>query len=296
MFDNDEKIDKLLDAQGWIGFSIYFFICQKGYATDGYFYKWSAASSTTIARKMGAGVRSGTVKATVEVCVHCGLFDNRLFEAGILTSRGMQRRFAHAIASRRVRRAKADYWLLDADETAKFRIELTPSDGSLPSSHEKQESNAHLQEAKRHLQPANRQRKGNSTGGSGSVSFSVPVNPFVDNGEEETITLDRVVIYAENNLLPMSPNNLQELVSFRDELPDELIIHAIDDACGRGIRNYNYVKSILNRCIEENIRTVGAFEAAAENHAKKKGGAKSGNAGRPDDSGPRRLFEGQTIV
>ena len=34
IFDNDTKIDKLLDAQGWIGFGIYFFLCQKAFGSD----------------------------------------------------------------------------------------------------------------------------------------------------------------------------------------------------------------------------------------------------------------------
>ena len=34
IFDNDTKIDKLLDAQGWIGLGIYFFLCQKAFGSD----------------------------------------------------------------------------------------------------------------------------------------------------------------------------------------------------------------------------------------------------------------------
>ena len=41
IFDSDPKIDKLLDAKGWRGFGIYFFLCQRAYKTNGYFYKWS---------------------------------------------------------------------------------------------------------------------------------------------------------------------------------------------------------------------------------------------------------------
>ena len=64
MFDSDEKIDLLLEAQGWNGFAVYFYICQKAYGTEGYFYRWSAASSAVIARRMGAGIRSETVMQT----------------------------------------------------------------------------------------------------------------------------------------------------------------------------------------------------------------------------------------
>ena len=117
IFDGDTKIDKLLEAQGWQGFSIYFYLCQMAYKFDGYFYKWSYDDSTTTARRMGGGIRSETVKATVNTCFRVGLFHKGLFEEhGILTSKGIQRRYYAVIRSRRARTVNADFWLLDAEE------------------------------------------------------------------------------------------------------------------------------------------------------------------------------------
>ena len=46
-------------------------------------------------------------------------FDRMLYEGhGILTSRGIQRSFVPALRRRRVKSVIADYWLLDADESA----------------------------------------------------------------------------------------------------------------------------------------------------------------------------------
>ena len=44
----DTKIDRLLEAQGWIGFSVYFYLCQMAYKFDGYFYRWSYADATRL--------------------------------------------------------------------------------------------------------------------------------------------------------------------------------------------------------------------------------------------------------
>ena len=101
LFDDDNRIDELLDSQGWLGFSIYFYLCQKAYATDGYFYRWSYSNSATTARKMGGGVKSETVKQVVSLCLRIGLFDNRLFDKeGILTSKDMQERYMIAVEKR----------------------------------------------------------------------------------------------------------------------------------------------------------------------------------------------------
>lgn len=117
IFDGDTKIDRLLDAQGWIGFSVYFYLCQMAYKFDGYFYRWSYADAATTARRMGGGVKSETVKAAVGACLQIGLFDKRLFEENaILTSRGIQRRFYAAKKEKRRRAVIADYWLLEKNE------------------------------------------------------------------------------------------------------------------------------------------------------------------------------------
>ena len=117
IFDNDTKIDKLLDAQGWIGFGIYFFLCQKAFGSDGYFYKWGFDDCASTARKMGGGVGSGTVRETVDYCLHIGLFSKRLFdEWGVLTSKGIQRSYWAVAKTRRDKAVAKELWILDDSE------------------------------------------------------------------------------------------------------------------------------------------------------------------------------------
>lgn len=147
IFDGDTKIDKLLDAQGWIGFSIYFYLCQMAYKFDGYFYRWCFDDSSTTARRMGGGLRAKTVEETVRYCLRIGLFDKRLFdEWNILTSKGIQRRFLAAIQGRRVKSVIADYWLLK-DEESEGLVKCAENDDF-------QSANSHLQGEYAHLQGA----------------------------------------------------------------------------------------------------------------------------------------------
>lgn len=94
-------------------------------------------------------------------------------------------------------------------------------------------------------------------------------NPFgdTDGMRPDTNTLEA---YAANNLRSMSPINLEELVSYRDTLPDDLIRHAVDVACGIGHPTYAYVKRILNRYVDEDIRTIGDAKVAEDEYAKRK--------------------------
>lgn len=149
IFDGDTKIDKLLDAQGWVGFSIYFYLCQMAYKFDGYFYRWCFDDSSTTARRMGGGLRAKTVEETVRYCLRIGLFDQRLFdEWNILTSKGIQRRYLAAIQGRRVKSIIDDYWLLEKNSEM-GGLEKCASNDDLKA------ANSHLQGAYGHLQGAN---------------------------------------------------------------------------------------------------------------------------------------------
>lgn len=125
IFDNDTKIDKLLDAHGWDGFGIYFYLCQRAYGGEGYFYKWGYDDCASTSRKMGGGIGSGTVRETVGYCLQIGLFDKGLFDRwGVLTSRGIQRRYWEVVKGRDVRTVISDYWLL-RDEECKGLIKIS---------------------------------------------------------------------------------------------------------------------------------------------------------------------------
>lgn len=132
IFENDTKIDALIEAQGWIGFAIYFYLCQKAYASDGYFYRWSYANAATTARRMGGGIGSETIRQVVGLCLQIGLFDKRLFDReSILTSKGIQRHYIIAIQKRAFKEVEEKLWLLNEEESESV-IVVPESVDSLP--------------------------------------------------------------------------------------------------------------------------------------------------------------------
>lgn len=124
IFSNEPKIDKLLDAQGWIGFGVYFYLCQMAFGSEGYFYEWCYDLCATTARKMGGGVGAGTVKETVDYCLQIGLFDKGLFDGwGVLTSRGIQKSYLVVLKSKNRKGTEIikEYWLLDTSDTKDYQ-------------------------------------------------------------------------------------------------------------------------------------------------------------------------------
>lgn len=117
IFDSDTKIDKLLDAQGWVGFSVYFYLCQRAFGSEGYFYRWGFDDCASTARKMGCGIGSGTIREVVGYCLQINLFDKRVFDGWeVLTSKGIQRSYWTVASGRRDRTVYKELWLLQKEE------------------------------------------------------------------------------------------------------------------------------------------------------------------------------------
>lgn len=176
MFDSDTKIDKLIDAHGWIGFSVWFYLCQRAYGSDGYYYRWGYDDSASTARKMGGGVGSGTIQEVVGYCLQIGLFDGRLFDGwGVLTSRGIQKRYCVAAAERRDKTVAAEYWLLSDEESAGFIKCPIHSDKS-PANADYSANNTELQPDKSIVTPQRRvkESKGKESKGEGRGADKPP--------------------------------------------------------------------------------------------------------------------------
>jgi DnaD/phage-associated family protein len=71
-----------------------------------------------------------------------------------------------------------------------------------------------------------------------------------------------VEVYATSNLAAMNGGNMEEFAAFKADIPEELIRHAIDEACAQGKRTWSYVRSILNRYRDSGFRTVGDVQKA----------------------------------
>lgn len=94
-------------------------------------------------------------------------------------------------------------------------------------------------------------------------------NPFGETDDSRP-SFDTIEVYATNNLSVMGARAMEELHSFAVDLSEELVRHAIDNALDNGVRNWAYVKAILNSYAEAGVKTVG--EAKAMDAKRKKGG------------------------
>lgn len=86
---------------------------------------------------------------------------------------------------------------------------------------------------------------------------------------------DALVTLASQEITGMNPVSMEELTSFRDELNDNVIMHGIRMALKDNIHDWRYIRKILNRYVEQGIRTVAEAEADKARWEKSKGSVKA---------------------
>jgi len=253
MFDSDPKIDKLLDSQGWVGFGVWFYLCQKAYGSDGYFYRWGYDDSPSTARKMGGGVSSGTVTEAVKRCLQIGLFDEGLFDKwNVLTSRGIQKRYYTVIAERPFKNVVGEYWLL-IDEEAPGVIKCTINSNISPINTNISPINANYSD----------QKKSKEKDSIYTPSSSVPRREDEDVVDTPfgQVTIDhgwqRVCSHYMDNLgnLPMGIA-LDDLQNLYDDMGEQLVKKAIEETARSQPKSpLRYLCTTLRRWQADGITT-----------------------------------------
>lgn len=256
IFENEPKIDKLLDAQGWVGFGIYFYLCQRAYGSEGYYYRWSYDDVATTARKMGCGIRSETVKQTVALCFQIGLFDKRLFEEfKVLTSRGIQKKY-WLVASERTDRSVIDeLWLLNDDE-CRGCLKVTIKSDSQP-------ENDHSTPSTLNVQPLKESK--------------------VKESKYTTTTSDAKspIEFAEETFgRPINSTEMEKIIEMQKAYSDDLIILALKETALNNVQHINYTVAILASWKAQGYDTVEKAQAGLEQRRTRVNG--KGRSKRPD--------------
>lgn len=74
--------------------------------------------------------------------------------------------------------------------------------------------------------------------------------------------------YARKYLARVSDSTLAKLLNYQRTLPDAVIQHAIDEACAIGKRSVGYTCGILDRYINDGLKTIADVKADADQQRK----------------------------
>lgn len=263
-FFSDKKIKLLKGEFGACGLVIVLAAFSRVYNTNGYYMSFDNDDAILMADDLGMGITPQLVWEVVQGCVKRSIFDEGVFNVfGVLTSPGIQRRYIRAVSKRDDITLIKEYWLLDFDDPEDvpkaMRIKITFKTVS----------------------------GGIKAVSGGRNPFKTPDNPQSKVEEsrgkksraEETCACAReepppppntLEAYASGQLNYLSPSNMDELADFMTNMPEDLIRHAIDEACAQGKRTWAYVRSILRRYLQAGFQSVGEVKAAEEARQKQK--------------------------
>lgn len=250
--DNDDKLDLIEAEFGLTGFAVVVKLYQRIYKL-GYYCEWNAEVALLFGKRIGLGGKA--VSEIVSAALKRALFDRELYEKyGILTSRGIQKRYFE-ITSRRKRVEIDQRYLLVPCDILQHDVNIMYAETQIMSTSCTQKSEKCMQKSTKERKE--KESKGNqSSGGSACARAREDVPPPPPPPPQ---TLES---YTSGQLSYLSPTNMAELAGFMDGLPEDLIRYAIDEACAQGKRTWAYVRSILQRYLQAGFRSIGDVKAA----------------------------------
>ena len=123
-------------------------------------------------------------------------------------------------------------------------LQLTPKKGGAPKGN---------QNAKKQLNNQNNQIESVNVNDNVNVNVNDNVNDAVDN---DSISDKTIFNFFEQNFGTISPFILDTIVSYQKDLPNELILYALQLAVKANIKTMSYVEGILKSWISKNIKTL----------------------------------------
>ena len=109
---------------------------------------------------------------------------------------------------------------------------------------------------------SNPKARARDCGDSGLDAPELHENPYgFSDASGERPDFGTIEAYASSNLRSLSLGNMQELESFKDDFPDEVLFLAIDQACGANAPSWNYVRKVLNNWLDKGVKTAADAKA-----------------------------------
>lgn len=109
--------------------------------------------------------------------------------------------------------------------------------------------------------------------------LSIVNDPIKENLKDNNINIinkkeeekEKIINFYNNNFGLITPYIAENIFTYlEDGLQGELIIKAMEESIANNVRRWNYVKTILNDCINNNIKTAEQYDAKQREYKNKK--------------------------
>lgn len=243
--DQDDKIALVESDFGVEGFGIVIKLLMKAYS-NGYFYEWGEKEQKLFVRRVNVDIN--TLSAVVNACIRWGVFDRHIFERfGVLTSRGIQKRYLEATTRRKDVELYEEYILLSKTEIAKYS-NIVIVNIEYHSLGEDVDIYPHSNDQM--LTETTQSKVKESKGKERKAEESIAAAPAVMNAH----------LFYQENFGMQNPTVMETIEFWIEDLNEELVIEAMRRAA-IDQKGFRYAEGIMKNWDKKNIRTMEQVEA-----------------------------------
>ena len=236
----DDKFELIEAEFGLKGFAIVVKLFQKIYGQQGYYCEWTEDVALLFGKNVGLG--GDAVSEIVRAAIKRGIFDSELYDKyQILTSRGIQERYFEAVSRRKEVEVRKEYLLIKVDQIYK-NVRILNENVNISS------KNVNISEQKKVEESKVKEKK-------------------VEERELPRLPV-RIVKLYENNIAPLTPITLQGLDDWLNDMSEDVVIYAIEEAVKNNKRNYRYIEAILCNHFNAGRTTLAEVQGAKKTYNK----------------------------
>lgn len=243
--DQDDKIALIESDFGLIGFGIIIKLFMKIYS-NGYFYEWGEKEQKLFTRRVN--VDNNRLSDVVNAAIKWEVFDEETFSyQGVLTSKGIQKRYLEACVRRKEVSIDKSILLLTAAECKKYK-NLIVVDNKPKSEVVNVDNNPKSAELTSTETPQSK------------VEESKVKERRVEESESNISAPANAHLFYQNNFGIESPTVMETINFWIDDLSEELVIEAMRRSAVDQ-KGFRYAEGIMKKWLNKNITTMKQVEA-----------------------------------
>lgn len=241
----DDKIELIEAEFGLKGFAVIVKLFQRIYGQQGYYGEWTEDVALLFGKNVGLG--GSAVSEIVSASIKRGIFDKELYDKyHILTSKGIQKRYFEAVSRRKEVEVKKEYLLVKVDQIYK-NVRISSKNVYISS------ENVNISEQSKVKESKVKKSRGKEN---------------IAEREELPLLPEKIVKLYQNNIAPLTPITLQGLGDWLNDVSEDVVIYAIEEAVKNNKRNYRYIEAILRNHFNAGRTTLAEVQGAKRTYSK----------------------------
>lgn len=261
----DDKFELIEAEFGLKGFAIVVKLLQKIYGQQGYYCEWTNDVALLFGKSVGMGC--DVVSEIVNASIRRGIFDKQLYNKyHILTSKGIQERYFEAVSRRKKVDVRKEYLLVKLDQNYK-NVHILSENVNISS------ENAYISEQRKVKESKEKEKK-------------VERQPF-------PLLSEKVISHYQENIAPLTATIMTSLDDWLNDVSEDVVIYAIDEACKHNKRNYKYIEAIIRNHFNAGRTTLAQVQDAQKCFKNKNGGLEFNNDSGLDYDELEKIMQGK---